>query len=317
MTDNIDKIPQTPQHRDHNLRAFSLMKIDKRHLTFLAFICGIIVVALALPFLPEKLVYVVIAAVPAAIIAAYILRNPVLGIYIYFILEFLRPSDFFPALSALRLPMIVEIITLVSWILYLVKSKTKIKWDNFNWLYVGFIGAIGATVVFAYNPRYVFNTFQAMAVSLIIFIMATNLLNSLPRVKKLILILLLIHVYYALRGIYNFAVVGFVSAGMQTSGVVGSSFMSDENDYALALNFMIPFAFFMVSYARNRIEKYGSLAMLLIMVPGVLISMSRGGWLGLVSIVILCLVKSKRKLVSLGLTVLLGVLIFSLAPKDY
>jgi O-antigen ligase len=213
--------------------------------------------------------------------------------------------------------MVIEIVTLVSWIIYLANKKRGIKWSNFNWLFLGFMGVIAITVVTAVNNRFAYNTFQLMMVTFIIFIIATNVVDSLNRLNKLIWLLLLIHLYFALQGIYNFVVVQNVVAGQVTSGIVGSGYIGDENDYALALNVMIPFAYFMLIYSKRRMIKFLSAILLLTFVFGVISSFSRGGWVGLMAVIVYCILSSKRKLVTLGYAMLLGLAFFLYAPSSY
>ncbi len=131
--------------------------------------------------------------------------------------------------------------------------------------------------------------------------------------------MLLIHVYYALKGIYNFAFVGYVAGTMVTSGSVGSSFMADENDFAMALNAIIPFAFFMFQSQTNRFRKLLLLAALVACALGVVSSQSRGGWVGLMAVILsFVLSNQSAKLLSLcGIcrSSALGLLVF--APSSY
>lgn len=273
--------------------------------------------AITLAELPGMYQYAILAAVPAIVIAIIILKNVYLGVCFYYLFEFLRPVDFIPALRPLKIVMLIELITLISWLFYLIKNKGVILWDYLNNMYLGFIAVMGLTIITAVNNRYAFNFTQAIVVNFIIFVISTNIVNSFPKLNKLIWIILLAHVYHALRGIYNYAVVGYVSVGQRTSGTTGSSFIGDENDFALALVTMIPFVYFYFISAKKRSLKtiYGIVLMLF--VAGVIISGSRGGFVGLLAVIGYCIVKSKRKLLGLVSVIILVMVAVMIAPEDY
>ena len=291
--------------------------ITKKHIWMTLLIFTSLISAAILVYLPEKYELTIVLVFPILIVSLYILSNPYIGVYLYFLYEFLRPYDFIPALRPLRLAMMIEILTLVSWVFYLMTRKNRIRWSKFNWIYLGFLSIIGFTVITAANNRFAYNTFQSMAVTFIMFVIATNVVDSLSRLKKLIWLLLLIALYFALSGIYNYAIFHYVDAGQQTSGFVGTGYIGDENDFALALNVMIPFAFFAVIYSRSMVKKFFILVMLAVFVFGVLCSFSRGGWLGFSAVILYCIFKSKRKLAGLGYALLLGLAITLAAPGNY
>jgi hypothetical protein len=115
--------------------------------------------------------YAMIAAVPAIVVAIIVLRNVYLGVLFYYLLEFLRPVDFIPALRPLKIVMLTELLTLIAWLFYLIKNHINIKWDNFNNLYIGFIAVMGITIITAMNNRFPFDLTQAMIVNFIIFLL--------------------------------------------------------------------------------------------------------------------------------------------------
>lgn len=273
--------------------------------------------ALTLAILPNTFQYAMIAAVPAIIVAITILKNVYLGVLFYYLLEFLRPVDFIPALRPLKIVMLTELLALIAWLFYLIKNHKKIKWDNFNNLYIAFIAVMALTIITAMNNRYPFDLTQAMLVNFVIFLIATNTVDSQERLNRLIWLLLLVHAYHAFKGIYNFAVVGFVAAGQHTTGKTGSGFIGDENDFALALNTMIPFAYFFFMSYQASFKKYLTLFLLIIFAGGIVASNSRGGWVGLAAVIAFCIARSKRKLFSIGIVGVLILAVFLFAPPDF
>ncbi|UCE67752.1 MAG: O-antigen ligase family protein [Candidatus Zixiibacteriota bacterium] len=254
--------------------------------------------------------------VPTVLICVVILRDPYYGVYLYFLYIYLRPYEFIPVLGALRLTMFIEIITLISWILKLMKTKGIVKWNTFSSLFLGFIGVIGITVITAENNFFAYTVFMVMLVVFIIFIVATNVVDSVSRLQKIIWILLIIHFYFAIKGINTFVTGSYYAAGQYTSGHVGGGYIGDENDFALAINMMIPYAFFGVFYFKGK-AKLISIALLVTFVFAIISSFSRGGLVGLVCLLLYCIFSSGKKLLSLGLIVALIISMGLFAPASY
>lgn len=293
------------------------LRIRSQHLAMLALVVVSLLAGVLLILVPEKYQIILILVVPAALVGFMILRNPFVGIYLYFLYNFLRPYDFIPALIPLRLTLVIELMTLISWATRGMITQFRLKWNNFSWLLMGFVGVIGITIVTAMNNRAAYNVFEDMAVVFVMYLLATNIVDTNARLRKIIWVLLWVHFYFAMRGVYNYAVLHTIVGGMQTSGQVGSGFLGDENDFALTLNVMIPFAFFMAEYSRTRIKKALCLFFLVSYVFGVVVSFSRGGWVGLIAVLAFCLFNSRRKLVSFSYAAILGLILYAAAPSSY
>ncbi|MCK5127026.1 MAG: O-antigen ligase family protein [candidate division Zixibacteria bacterium] len=183
-------------------------------------------------------------------------------------------------------------------------KKKKLYWPRFNWLFLGYIGIIGLTVFSAANNRMVYEVFHMMSVFFVIFLISSNVSTSMKQIKMMVWLLLITHLYLAFEGI---------SGG----GRANNSLMGDENDFALALNTMIPFTYFMFEYAKTKLQKYVSMTMLIVFSLGVVSSMSRGGWVGFMAVLLFLIFQSKRKMVSLASVAVIGVAIIAFAPSKY
>jgi len=279
---------------------------------------GFVAVAggLAILGIPDKYQLIVVFVIPGIALAILIILNPFIGVFAYLLFEYLRPYDLIPALVHLKLPIIVIAITAISWVLRLARTK-KMIWNNFGWLYFGFVALIGFTVFSADNYFFALEAFREAFVVFVMFVVAVNVVNSYDRLRKLVWLMLLIHLFLAAKGIYNYAFSDVTKAGQHTSGAVGTFFLADENDFALALNVMIPFAFFSVTYAKSFYAKAISVVILVSLVFGVVSSFSRGGWLGLVAALGFCLLRTKRKVASFAFATILAIAVLSLAPSEY
>lgn len=286
-------------------------------IAFFSLIILSVLVAVVMLGLPEKFQLAMVFAVPALIVGAAIFTNPFVGVWSYYLMEYLRPYTFIPPLRPLRLALLTVAATVLATVIYKAVRKESIRWHFLcNW-FLFFVLVVGSTVFLAANNFFAYRVFETILLTFAMFFITINVAQTHDRLLKLIWLLLWIHLYYAIKGIYNFAFVGYVSAGQVTSGVVGSSFIADENDFALALNVVIPFAFFMMQNQTSRLRRFILATMLLIFVLGVVASQSRGGWLGLVAVTIFCLIKSKRRILSFSLFGLMVVAVLLFAPSEY
>ncbi|HVP06615.1 MAG TPA: O-antigen ligase family protein [Candidatus Acidoferrum sp.] len=276
-----------------------------------------IVAAVGFLLTPEKFQPTLLFVFPAVFVGIWILVNPWVGVYLFYLYAVLRPYDIIPALLPLRLAMVIEIVTLTSFTIYTVRTKAALRWHQLNWYYLGFLGVLAVNVYLALNNFFAYNAFEDMLVTFIMFVIATNVVNSLNRLTKLIWTILLIHLYFAISGILNFEVFHTYVNNQMTSGKVGSGFIGDENDFALALVTWVPFAFFLFVTFRSAIRKGISLLLLGAFTWGIVSSQSRGGWVAIVVAMLFCIVNSKRKLLALGLTTLAVIGFLMVAPPQY
>jgi len=265
------------------------------------------VLGLAFPMIPPRLQFAVMGIFPAIVFAILIFRNPFIGVYLFYLYEYTRPDGYFPAIQPLRVAMLIQLATALAWLTrFLLKGKRSLRWTRLHWLYVGFLAVMAAGVTVAVNNRWAYDYTQVLVSYFAIFVIATDQVKSLKQIKRLVWMLLVVHTFFAARGIPGGGILG-----------EGNSLMGDENDFALAMNAFLPMAFFIFVYTKSRLEKYLSVIVMLTLTLGVIASMSRGGWVGLMAVVAFCIYRSKRKVLSLFIVGMLAVAVVAFAPQEY
>ncbi len=280
-------------------------------LSFISILTGIILL-----LMPERLKITLIFIPPALVIGYLILLNPLVGIYLFFLYEFLRPYDFIPALIPLRLQLIIEALTLVSWLISLTISK-KITWCRLHTVFLIFLATIGVTVLTASINGLALQVFQLIVVYFVIFVIAGSTEIKLKQLNALIWLLILVHAYLAIEAIRNYVGGQFIFSGEQTSGSVGSSFLRDENDTALAFNVFIPFAYFMMTQLKKLWHKFAAFLSLMVLIGGVIVTNSRGGMLGLAAAIVFCILNSKHRIVNLLIVIMITLLFIPIIPDQF
>jgi probable O-glycosylation ligase (exosortase A-associated) len=224
--------------------------------------------------------------------------RPFLLVLGYLFIDYARPQDWFSPLQALRPGMLV----LTGGILSLLYYK-KIYLPKTARFIIAFLCVMGAMVPFATNnfAAYVFTKDFAIfifgaVIPLMTFVTTTRQISILFRFWVAMNVVLSLY-------------------GITHGGRGVGSFLGDENDFSLALNVGLPYAFFFMGTSKSTIERLAMIAALGLAVVGVVTSLSRGGFVGLISVGLMCWLLSPKKIRSL-LIVLATVGILTLTVSD-
>jgi probable O-glycosylation ligase (exosortase A-associated) len=156
----------------------------------------------------------------------------------------------------------------------------------------------------AVNNYWTLMIFKAMVLNFITFLSLIHFVDKPEKYDRLVKIWLGIHIFLAF--------IGIVKKG---TGIGG--FLGDENDLCMTLNMIIPFTLFLsLSRGNNKSRIYYILISSLFLFV-IILTQSRGGFVGLLSVAIYCWLKSKKKFM-LGLSFLI-LIFFALlvAPSSY
>jgi O-antigen ligase len=185
----------------------------------------------------------------------------------YLFFDYVRPHYYLNFLQPFKIPTLLAVILLLLWLWH---GDKKVLKDPLIILYIGFTVLAGSTVVFAFNSFWVYHHTRNLTVYLISVVLPFIMLSGSPAtIGTFFRLWVGIQVLLALEGI---------AAG----GTGPGSILLDENDLALALNMAIPYAFFLSESPRSK----GVMRILLLIATGILsvgviVTNSRGGFLGL------------------------------------
>lgn len=217
----------------------------------------------------------------------------------YVLVEFGRPHNWVPILGYLR----PGVIVLGGGILAMLVKRPAIPTLG-KWV-LAFLGLMLVLAPFAYNNRMAVATtrdFALMTVGAILPIMC--FVDTFDRFRKLLRFWVWIHVLLAL---YSITHRGF--------GI--GSFLADENDFAIAMNMAIPYAFALLAVERGIGRRICLFAALGILIFATAATMSRGGFIGLAAVLFMLSLRSPRKLLSMTLVIVMIVGLVALAPTKY
>lgn len=217
----------------------------------------------------------------------------------YLVLEYGRPQDLLPFLRILHLPTI----TIILLALYsIILGKFTIK-DKQSTLLIFLLGEMVVHGPIAVNNYWTLMIFLTMVMNFIVFLSLIRYVDNLEKYDRLVKIWLGIHVFLA--------IIGIVRTGKGIGG-----FLSDENDFCMTMNMIIPFSFFLAMNApRGKKLYYILLTGLFLFV--IILSNSRGGFVGLIAAFIYCWFRTKRKILTALIIGVLTVFAVVVAPPAY
>ena len=235
-------------------------------------------------------------------------RSPVLQgsklpyylVLLYLFLEFGRPQESIPGLGALRLSAIVVVILMTA----LAFSRKAIFIDKQTKLFALLLALMAIHTPLALNNYWAFYITEGMFITFVAYLSIIIFVDSLERFKALMSVWLGIHLYLAITGIMH--------GGRGIGG-----FLGDENDFCMVLNMVIPFAFFTALGDTGKLKKAISIGLLLFFLFANMLTLSRGGFIGLAAVGVYCWFRSPRKIVSAALIGFLILFMIQYAPDTY
>jgi probable O-glycosylation ligase (exosortase A-associated) len=221
-------------------------------------------------------------------------------ILFYVFLEYGRPQALLPPLRFLHLSALTSVMLAA---LLFVRGKVRSQ-DRQTLLFVLLLGLMVVHGPIAVNNYWALMTFIAMSYNFIAYLSLVHFVDDEERFGKLVDVWIKVHVMVA--------VVGIVYEGRGAGG-----FLGDENDLCLVLNMVVPFAFFLAMSAPKKAKKIYYIALACFFLFVIILTKSRGGFVGLAATGTYCWWKSKRKVLSGAVVAVLALFMVLVAPPTY
>lgn len=247
-------------------------------------------------------------------------------LFIFSVVLFLRPYELIPALSSFKsMAFWVGIVTLVIFAVtqVAVDGNLTARPREVNMVLLVGLGAL-LSIPLAIDPAEAWKEFTDIVIkTLLIFIVIVNVVRTEWRVRLLWFLVLGVSIYLSVNVIsdYQAGIFKIGDAEQNTQRVMGAikGLFDNSNDLALHLVTMIPIAFALGIEKKGLGRKIIYFPIVLLMVAAVIITFSRGGFLGLIAMTLVLARKLSRRNKSMALaTVVLGVIFFlAVAPASY
>lgn len=192
---------------------------------------------------------------------------PVVLTLAYAALEYARPQDTIPGLQYLKLSMLVSALLLVC----LIQWSQRVPWFHPQLaLYALILSIMAAWVPFATNNFWAFKTTWVLLQTYVFSVSLATFLDDEKRIRQFTLL-------WVASGLFQ-AIWGTLHAGRGTG-----YFQGDENDFALSMCMILPFAVMPLGHMERAWQKLLCAASAMACIVGVVVSDSRGGFVGLLA----------------------------------
>ncbi len=252
--------------------------------------------------------------VPGLALLIAILRYPFVGLLLIFFFTYVRPQDIVTALRPLHLPMLSTAGLFALAVFNIVRNRDKsVLWPGGMTIFTLILALMAIGVITSVNNYWAFQYFRDMVLMAVFVFLIVNLVTTSTEMRRVIGLMVAAHAYFCLKGLGQFAA-GNVFG---TTGTVGSGFLGDENDFALALIVMFPFVFFSIQRSKSGARRFLWTALSLLVLLTTMATMSRGGFVGMAVTLFVCWVMSANKIRNAAVLLFLILVVAVAAPKRY
>lgn len=240
-------------------------------------------------------------------------RLPLLGLSVFLVFLFLRPADLFPVLTPLR-PVLVVLILTMALFFFNRRSGQRVllmPYSTGQYL-VSFLGVMLLSIPFSYWPGGSFTNATEFMKEVAVFILIVNIAASLSALARLTRMIIFCNVVLALLAVKDYLTGNLLHRG-RIEGLGG--LFNDPNDLAVCFVTALPLIYWRLQSHPSPKDRFLLIGAMMLAVGGVIATQSRGGFLGLVAVAGLILMRSRRKVAALFLAAALGIVVVLVSPQ--
>ncbi|HEY6402934.1 MAG TPA: O-antigen ligase family protein, partial [Blastocatellia bacterium] len=241
------------------------------------------------------------------------------GVYLFTLMLYARPNDLFPALGDFPLVKIVAIGGLLVYILSKASSGEKLSVWTLEMSMLVTIAALGVLLMpLAASPQDSIDTLtDNFLKTVIIFMLMVNLIDTRERLLSLWKMVVVCGIVLGIGAIKSYMKGEFTDKGLRIEGLVGGMF-ENPNDLATALDLLLPFAVVLTLVSKG-VARVFYLACAAVLAVGTLMTLSRGGFLGLMAsgVVLLWKLGRGRRLKTMLCAIMICGILFAAMPGGY
>ena len=219
----------------------------------------------------------------------------------YVVLEYARPQDTIAVLKSLKLSLIVS--GMLAFFLW--RQARRVPWFTPQVvLFAALLGYMTLWVPFATNNYWALKAVTVFTQTYIFVLAFVTFIDSEPRLRKFFLTFIAAGLFQAIWGI-------------QHGGTGTGYFQADENDFALSMCMILPFTLMTTSVVTSWWGRLLCFATGIMCVAAVVVSDSRGGFVGLVVTSGMMVVMHRRRVRFLAMGAIAAVCLAIAAPSTY
>src|SRR6266511_2738138 len=241
------------------------------------------------------------------------------GVYLFTLMLYARPNDLFPALGDFPLVKIVSISVLLIYIGSKISAGEKLSVWTLEMTMLVVIAVLGLLLMpIAASPKQSMDMLTDIYLkTVIIFILMVNLIDTRQRIFSMWKLVVICGAALGVGAIRSYMKGEFAVKGVRIEGLVGGMF-ENPNDLATALDLLLPFAVALTLISKG-LSRLFYLVCAAVLAVGVLFTLSRGGFLGLIAssgVLLWKLGHWRRLKTTLGVALICGILL-AVMPGGY
>ena len=227
-------------------------------------------------------------------------RSRAIFVLMFILVVFIRPQFELKFLETVKFPFIIGLLSASAWL-----ACAKLRWDPILSLLTGFVIYGALWVPFAVNNSFAFAGFRdfLQTATMLVFPVAVTLSFGMG-LRRLLKTLMIVSVFLALYAVTH-------------GGRGPGDFLGDENDLAMVLVMLIPLCLYPAFGPLKGLPTLIQVAIATLLAGGVLVTSSRGGFMGLAIAAIGLFLRMKRKSVFIFLVVAAIPIVVLFAPANY
>jgi O-antigen ligase len=247
-------------------------------------------------------------------------------LFFFSVVLYLRPYELIPALSSFKtMAFYIGIVTLAVFFVsqLSIEGNLTARPREVNMVLLVGLAAL-LSIPFAVDPSEAWGAFVDLAIkTILIFIVLVNVLRTELRVKLLFWLVLGVSIYLSINVIKDYQAgvfkIGMAETNTQRVAGVIKGLFDNSNDLALHLVTIIPISIALALEKKSLLRKIVFFGIALLLVSAVIITFSRGGFLGLIAVTLVMVRKFARRSKTTALAALvLGIIFFLVvAPGSY
>ena len=245
-------------------------------------------------------------------------------LFLFSVVLYVRPYEFFPGLSSFKqMAFYTGIVTLIVYVgsQLALEGNLTARPREIN-LVLLFGAAALLSMPMAIDPGEAWTTFTDLLVkTLIIFIVFVNVVRTEMRLRVLLLLILAVSIYLSISAINDYRHGVFAVGEFETARIAGriKGLFENSNDLALHLVSMIPIAIALGLYRPGLPRKLIYFGAVAIMMAAVIVTYSRGGFIGLVAagLILVRRLGKKNRVATTGALVFAVLVFLVAAPGAY
>ncbi len=239
-------------------------------------------------------------------------RRPYLGIFMWCIVSYVNPHRFAWG-AAFHFPaaLLVAAATLLGWLFSSEKGRLSRQREVFLLLLLWANFAL--TTIVALYPDAAMNRLEFVSKIFLMTFMALFLIDDRRKFECFMLVLGLSVAVIAVKG----GIWGIVTGAKYMLWGPRGSMIQDNNDVALALNMVVPLVFAFTKIHQKKWLQIAFYAVFGLTVFSIILTQSRGGFVGLMAIAAVMIMKSRGKFLIIPALLALGPVLFYFLPAHY